>query len=64
MTEKKNLQEKLEEELFGCPYFFDNDCDIKITETIFNKYCLEDYKKCYTYQFIQKDEGRFIGSRK
>ena len=48
----------------GCPYFFEEDCGAKITETIFNKYCLDDYKKCPTYQFIQRDGDKYIGSKK
>ena len=62
---EKMKQKKLENfEDAGCPFFFDEDCGAKITETIFNKYCLDRYQECHTYQFIQKDGERYVGSKK
>ena len=59
MTKENNIEQKLEDA--GCPYFFEDDCGVKITDETFNKYCLDDYKSCSAYNFLEnKNENKNI----
>ena len=59
---QQKLQEQIEDA--GCPYFFEEDCGRKMTSEIFDRYCLDKYKECHTYQFIQNEGDNFVGSKK
>ena len=54
MTKENNIEQKLEDA--GCPYFFEDDCGVKITDETFNKYCLDDYKSCSAYKFLENNK--------
>jgi len=49
--EKQNIETELQDA--GCPLFFSWDCKVKVTDHIFQTYCLENYKQCETYNHIE-----------
>ena len=44
-----------EDDGFGCPYFFEQEkCDEKVTEEIYNKFCLDKYQDCHAINSYNK----------
>ena len=49
---KKIIDENIEEA--GCPFFFADDCKVKVNDNIFNLYCLDKYWRCNSYIKLNK----------